>query len=129
MLTATPLLIWKTRLASLPLTASRPAPGPSMVRSAVMQLAAGQRDGAVPGRAKRIRWGRVGVGVGMAAQRAETLSARLETVKVLGTVRSSSASMLKGWPWPAAGPAGTPFLAARRHEEGTADRSQMTYAW
>ena len=36
MFTAAPLLMLKTRLASLPLTASRPAPGPSIRRSSVM---------------------------------------------------------------------------------------------
>ena len=62
MLTATPLPIWKTRLASLPLTASRPAPGPS-IRQIVrdVQLSAGQRDRAVTGR--RGEADQVGAGV------------------------------------------------------------------
>ncbi len=98
MLTAAPLPILKTRLASLPLTASRPAPGPSIRRSSVM-LNSPLVRAMVPSRAagaKRIRSAPGLVLASRIACRSEPrpLSARLPTVKVLGTMRSSSRSTL-----------------------------------
>ena len=96
MLTATPLLIWKTRLASLPLTASRSAPGPSMVRSSVM-LSWPPVSAMVPSRAagaKRIRSAPGALLAVVIASRSDPgpLSRKFKTEKVLSRRRSSSAS-------------------------------------
>ena len=97
MLAAAPLLMLKTRLASLPLTASRPAPGPSIRRPSVM-LNSPLVRATVP----RSPWAKVmtsAPGLVLAAviaARSEPgpLSARLPTVKVLRTMRSSSCATL-----------------------------------
>ena len=97
MLAAAPLLMLKTRLASLPLTASRPAPGPSIRRPSVMP-----NSPLVRATVPRSPWAKVmtsAPGLALAAviaARSEPgpLSARLPTVKVLRTMRSSSCATL-----------------------------------
>src|SRR5262245_56956141 len=94
-----PPLTLKTRLASLPLMDKRWAPGPSRVRSSVM-LSSPLVSVMVPSRAAGAKRIRSAPGLSLASRiacRSDSgpLSARLRTVKVLGTVRSASHSTLK----------------------------------
>ena len=91
---------------------------PQVVRDA--QLPARQGDGAVTSRGGEADQVGAGVGVGVEdrlPQRPGPLSARLPTVKVLGTVRSSSRSTLNRAAVTRFG--AVCFLRAGRHEEGT----------
>src|SRR5262245_7339931 len=95
--TAAPLAMLKTRLVSLPLTARRLAPGPTRDTSSVMLNSPLVRvivprtpDANVMTSAP----GLVLAAVIAARSESEPLSARLPTLKVLGTVRSSSCKTL-----------------------------------
>src|SRR5262249_49165487 len=86
------LIVWKTRWVLLPLTVTLAAPGPWIVRffvtassplvSVMVPLTAAGKGMVSPGGAAAI-WAR---------SEPAPLSLRLVTVRVLGTVRSSSAS-------------------------------------
>ena len=91
--TAAPALIRKTRLRSLPLTASRFAPGPSIRTSSVMRSSPLVRA-TVPrspcAKSTTSAPGLVLAAVTAARSDPAPASARFQTVKVAGTVRSSS---------------------------------------
>src|SRR5262245_5448560 len=93
--TVAPALIRKTRLRSLPLTASRFAPGPAICTSSVMRswpLVRATVPRSPPAKSTTSAPGLVLAAVIAARSDPAPASARFETVKVVGTARSSSGS-------------------------------------
>src|SRR5262245_204362 len=87
--------MWKTRWALLPLTVNRPAPGPLTTRSSVISSSALVRPMVPCSPGAKLTTSGPGCALALAiAWRSEPAppSARLVTVKALGTVRSSRAS-------------------------------------